>query len=241
MRDGEGAPRFTEPMADVSHSENMTKIQLTTSWPPCTLAPMIRERVSSTIRRAEQDIRGLIAEAATSGDYDLVSNLSAIARRLSALAEEAAANASPTVDVPVAPLALVERKAVGKSAPPSARRTTRKDGYPRFEKARDTLVKVGWSKKERSEYIHKAPKPALDAVVQRIAELGRGGRTFTADNLPPVRISGGTDEVPSYQTYVCLAWLREVGVIEQHGREGYTVAAADLVAAVSTNWDTLPA
>jgi hypothetical protein len=214
---------------------------LTPPYPPCMLMPMIGDRASITIRRAEQDIRGLIAEAATSGEYDLVSKLSGIARHLSDLAEEAAIGAQRGVEVPVVPITKVEPRAVGKSAPPAARRTTRKDGYPRFEKSRDALVKVGWSKKERSEYIHKAPKPALDAVVQRIAELGRGGRTFTADNLPPVRISGGIDEVPSYQTYVCLAWLREVGVIEQHGREGYTVAAADLVAAVSTNWDTLPA
>jgi hypothetical protein len=204
------------------------------------LASMISDRASSTIRKAEQDIRGLIAEAATGGEYDLVAKLSGIARRLSALAEDAASKPLPVVVAEVPPSAILE--------PPSARlatyarrRTSRKEGYPRFEKARDVLVKIGWSKKERSEYVHKAPKAGVDAVARRVMDLSRGGRIFTTEDLLPVKLSGAGDELPGYQAYICLAWLREIGAVEQHGREGYSVPGDDLMGTVNRTWETLPA
>lgn len=202
---------------------------------------MIGSRASTTIRRSEEDIRGLIAEAATTGEYDLVSRLSGIARRLSELAEEAAGKPSQGGTATIPPGVTVEAPAVAKSAPASARRTSRKQGYPRFEKSRDVLVKVGWSKKERNEYVHKAPKAGVDAVARRVVDLGKGARMFTTEDLLPVKLGSGGDELPGYQAYVCLAWLRDIGAVEQHGREGYSVLCEDLVGTVNKAWESLPA
>jgi hypothetical protein len=48
-------------------------------------------------------------------------------------------------------------------------------------------------------------------------------------------------ELPSYQAYLCLAWLVVAGVLEKHGRQGYTVnAAGDLDAVVESAWQQLP-
>jgi hypothetical protein len=204
------------------------------------LTSMIGSRASTMIRRAEVDIRGLIAEAANSGDYGNVSRLSGIARRLSELAEEAVGSPSPS-GAPMAPSGSVESRPVVKPVPIGARKTSRKEGYPRFERSRDVLVKVGWSKKERSEYVHKAPKAGVDAVARRLVDLGKGARMFTTEELLPVKLGSGGDELPGYQAYICLAWLRDIGAVEQHGREGYSVVSENLVGTVNKEWESLPA
>jgi hypothetical protein len=201
---------------------------------------MISDRAANTIRKAETELRGLIAEAAAAGEYDLVSRLSGIARRLSELAEEAASRSAPSATAPATPV-VADEPPPKKPASPAGRRTSRKDGYPRFEKTRDVLVKIGWSKKERSEYVHKAPKAGVDAVARRVMDLGKGGRMFTTENLLPVKLGSGGDELPGYQAYICLAWLREIRAVEQHGREGYSVLGEDVKGTAEKAWEALPA
>jgi hypothetical protein len=202
---------------------------------------MIGDRVFRTIQRAELEVRSLLAEAATLGDYEMVSRLSAIARQLSDLAEVAADKPLPVVDGHVPPTRIGGPSTAAMWESPAPRRNSRKEGYPRFLRSRDTLVKVGWSKKEQSEYVHKAPKAGVDAVARRVMDLGQGGRMFTTDELLPVKLSAGGDELPSYQAYICLAWLRDIGVVEQHGREGYSAPRDDLIGTVSRYWDSLSA
>lgn len=103
------------------------------------------------------------------------------------------------------------------------------------------LMKIGWSKKERTEYIHKAPKAGVDAVLRRVMDLGKDGRIFTTEDLLPVKLGSGNDELPGYQAYISLAWLRDIGVIEQHGREGYSVRNNDVIETVTKSWVSLPA
>ena len=40
-------------------------------------------------------------------------------------------------------------------------------------------------------------------------------------------------EIPTYQAYLCLAWLRGAALIEQHGRQGYSVPAAAQLAGLA--------
>jgi len=204
------------------------------------LISMIANQVTITIRNAEQAIRGMIAEAATSGEYDLVSRLSRIAKRLSDLAEEAAADPTPVANVPAQPTTPVKPRANPRSVSRATRRTSRKDGYPRFEKSRDVLIKIGWSKKERSEYSHKAPKTGVDAVVRHVMDLSKGGRMFTTEDLLPVKLGSTGDELPGYQAYISLAWLREIGVVQQHGREGYSVRVDNVLETIEFAWESLP-
>lgn len=201
---------------------------------------MTGERASNAIRQAEQEIREQIAEAATAGTYQLVERLSSIARRLSDMAEEAAATPATNMPPLQATSPGTRKTPTSKPASRAGRRTSRKEGYPRFERTRDVLVKIGWSRKGRSEYIHKAPKAGVDAVARRVMNLGKGGRMFTTEDLLPVKVSGGGDDLPGYQAYVCLAWLRTIGVVEQHGREGYSVPCDDVVGTVNGSWEALP-
>lgn len=96
-------------------------------------------------------------------------------------------------------------------------------GYPRFFREGDALVKVGWSKKGKSEYEHRAPREMLDQIIATIRDLSRARSRFTVEEILASIAAKGAD-LPSYQTYLCIAWMRENGLLEQHGRQGYSVA-----------------
>jgi hypothetical protein len=48
------------------------------------------------------------------------------------------------------------------------------------------------------------------------------GTLFVADDLFPLK-NAVYEEYPSYQSYLALNWLRNVGVIRKKGREGYVL------------------
>src|SRR5262249_22934714 len=100
-----------------------------------------------------------------------------------------------------------------------------KSEYPKFVREGDSLVKIGWSKRERKPYEHKAPRNVLRALVQALVRVGTGGERFTVDGILPLKHGGA--EIPDYQTYLTLAWLRSVGLITQHGRQGYSLPDAE--------------
>ena len=56
------------------------------------------------------------------------------------------------------------------------------------------------------------------------ALTSRSKRPFTMDEVLPVRAADGLD-VPSYQAYLVVAWLRAIGAVERIGNDGYTARA----------------
>jgi hypothetical protein len=122
---------------------------------------------------------------------------------------------------------------------PQRARSSKLEGYPRFFRSADDLVKIGWSKRERAEYQHKAPQSVLALLIRKLAVAGAGGRMFTANDLFPLTTDHGI-EIPIYQAYLCLAWLRNEGLIQPHGRQGYTVNDEEkLGPAVDDHWQRL--
>ena len=184
------------------------------------------------LRDAEQALQGLLAGAATDGDYSSVPVLMDWARQLGDLAGE--------LETPGERKSL-ERIATGpsanrKSKRPQKRKKPKGSGYPRFIRDDNSLVKIGWSKTGGEEYEHKADKDAVDAVVSSIARAGRRGKRFSMETLLPCKKPDGT-AIPDYQSYLTLAWLRTSELVSQHGRLGYTVPDADsLQAAVEDCW-----
>jgi hypothetical protein len=128
--------------------------------------------------------------------------------------------------------------AVRPAAASTFRRATE---YPKFYRRGDGLIRVGWSKKYKEEYTHKSPKSVLTATVTAVAALGVGGKRFTAEELLS-RVGHGIDaESSAYQVYACLAWLRSIGLVQQHGREGYSSLRLNgLPEEVERRWQTLP-
>ena len=193
-------------------------------------------RIERAIRAAEEEIRRCIGESANIAAYAAVEKYSAFAKRLSNMVDEltstqrrseavSSLNSSPsTPSTPSSPTLKNSRKFSGKS------------GYPRFEKSRNCLVKVGWSKKDRKEYVHKAPEAVVDALVARVIAVSKENEIFTAEEILPLRTEGTGDVLPDYQAYVCLAWLRRCDLIVQHGREGYSLQDKNLRETVLSLW-----
>jgi hypothetical protein len=213
-------------------------------------------RARDAIRRAEDDLRGLLSEAARIGEYDSLVTLADWAKQLGALTmpqHETTPTANGRLAEP--PSALSVPKPRGKAGPTPAAKTakagrrdrkkklrTRGAGadYPKFLRRGEELVKIGWSKREKATYEHKAPKDVLAILAAALTKAGDSGRQFTMDSILPLS-RGAEGEVPSYQTYLALAWFRAENLVTQHGRQGYSLpAAVNIQTEVQTKWEQLP-
>jgi hypothetical protein len=183
-------------------------------------SPMaLLDRATGLLRRAEAELRKIVSDAATAGDYGSVVQVTAWARGVSEMlrgvsSQGVTAGRESTANMP-------SRK--GQRATPSnaLAHPSPANGYPRFFRQGDRVVRVAWSKREKKEYEHKAPAAVVRALTVSIANKGADGRVFSMQELLPIRDSEGA-EVPAYQAYAGLAFLRHVGLIEQHGRQGYS-------------------
>ena len=111
--------------------------------------------------------------------------------------------------------------------------------YPIFYRDGDTLVKVGWSKSQNGEYEHRAPRRAAEALVKAVAAGGHG-QLFGMDAVLPLSDAAGED-LPSYQVYLALAWLRDQNAVTRHGRDGYALDPTYKDATkIQELWDKLP-
>lgn len=185
-------------------------------------------------------MRLAIAAAASAADAGRLDQLVRWLADIQRIAREAAAADPPAADAAkplTAPAAAQSTVRGAAEQAPKARETKR---YPRFFRQGESLVKVGWSKKSREEYEHKAPKTAVFAVASALHRAGGAGRRITMDNVIPVHDETLNSSVPDYQVYVALAWLRDLRLVVQHGRQGYTLAAnGNLQQSVGTSWDAL--
>jgi len=118
------------------------------------------------------------------------------------------------------------------------RRTGERD-YPRFEREGDRLIKVGWSKKNKAEYEHRASFGTVIAFAKHLATHASEGEVFAMENLLPVQDEEG-QEIPDYQAYLTLAWLRHAGVVRKKGRDGYVLrSGSSIVERIHELWGDL--
>jgi len=208
-------------------------------------SPDTRETVAAgaieVLQSSEATMQSLLSEAAGSGNYSDVEWLTRCAKQLRDMRElaERMREGQSTNGTRVA-----EAHGHTRSAPHANRRATRRRagraGYPRFLRTDDQLVKIGWSKKKRSEYIHKAPRERVFAVVEAVAAAGGNGAVMSTEDLLAIQDESG-EEIPQYQTYLALAWLRSQGVIRRHGRTGYKIEDHDrALGGFGKLWDMTP-
>lgn len=214
--------------------------------------PMDLDRqANEIIEEAEKKLATLASEAAARREYGRASTFLAMAQRV---ADAGRSNGSATV----APISPPDSGGAGFQVTTGTKRTPssvvspaserlqspvrKHDGtsYPRFKRENDTLVKIGWSKSDRATYEHRSPRDILTRLVTAVKRFSSGGERFTTEDLMPLHDDQGA-ELPSYQSYLCLAWMVVAGILEKHGRQGYTVkVAGDLDAAVEAAWQELP-
>ena len=115
----------------------------------------------------------------------------------------------------------------------------RSSKYPLFFRDNSRLIKVGWSKKNKDEYAHRVPKDVVLAFAEHLDRSVDAGAMFEIESLFPVSTKSG-EQVPSYQIYVVVAWLRDADVIEKKGRDGYVILEkSNLRGGFNELWETL--
>jgi hypothetical protein len=200
----------------------------------------VTERAQQIIGRAEKELAALAAEALAGLDYASANMLSSLAQRVAGTLRTGVGSKPDS-----SPAALAVTPSASKSMSPVPQSTLRGGKsaggqYPRFKRDDETLIKIGWSKSDRATYEHKSPRSILSRLVARIIEVGSSGDRFTTEQILPL-FDDDNAELPSYQAYLCLAWLVVAGLLERHGRQGYTIdVTGDFQSAVDSMWDQLP-
>lgn len=190
---------------------------------------------------AEDGLRQLMEQALAEQSYSDVAHLASVADGVAALLRSTTSHQRPAGKPAQARAQASVAERGKRSVAPSARSSRRSAGkYPRFEREGDRLVKIGWSKKKGQPYEHRAPRTVVAKFREHLAERVKPGAVFTMEDVLPVP-DGNGGEVPSYQAYLTLAWLRHCDAVRRKGRDGYayTERAIDQ-SAVESLWMALP-
>jgi hypothetical protein len=178
------------------------------------------EQSRDIIRRAEEDLRGLLLKAVDEGDYDSVTKLNEYAKELRNLLDKTCGSSTL-------------REATADIAPSTT-------GYPKFFKANDKLIMVGWSKKGGTEYKHEASKAILQSLVSALVNGSSNHDFVPIDKLIPLKDPETGAEFPQYQVRAFLRWLRHIEIVTKHGHQGYSIKqSGDLQSTINSAWRRL--
>jgi hypothetical protein len=197
-------------------------------------------RAVEILQHAENSLRTLVGEAAANGDYENVLPLASWAQAIRDLIKTAVGRLNPGGNREESEQVRVKDPKRSSTQLP-VRRVNPRKAYPRFFRQGDQLVKVAWSKREKKEYQHKAGFTVLMALSSALAKMGADGRVLSTDRFVPLKNPADDTEFPTYQVYVCLALLKHVGLVDQHGRQGYSIPQLlEFAKAVEGAWRQLP-
>ena len=199
----------------------------------------IRHKALEVLKGAEQSLRKLISQAALEQHYDEVAWIVELAKQVSEVRARNA-NASPQM-TPSANTLEASNTSTSTAAVTKSKRgttTTKSGNYPRFRSQDYKLIKTGWSKKNKTEYEHRAPRDAVEKIFGVISQVSKYG-SFDVEAISPPATEG--DElIPSYQIYLAIGWLRDSGYLEKCGRNEYAVADAAGEVDFQSLWQNLP-
>lgn len=206
----------------------------------------IAQKAVLILIEAETRLRQLTGEAIEGGDYLTTIKLAELAKTINAMIssienhEKCRITQVPYND-PSLSIVPMRTSAITKTSRRRLQKSKVGSSYPKFLKTPDQLVKIGWSKQEKSEYHHKAPREVVDLVVRSLAQKYVSGKLLATQDLMPLHNPDDGSEIPSYQVYLCLAWLRQIGLISPVGRQGYVMAnPGEIEKDVRNRWDQIP-
>ena len=199
----------------------------------------VPEHAKQILTATDQQLRQLIAEAATAGDLAGVDFAREIDGRVRQILHSISSTGFKTGELSAPrnppPPRVSRSKAARKGAP------KRKTGYPKYSSRSGILYRLGWSKKQREEYEHKAPRRVVELFAASLVKKSGNGSLVTVDDVMPLVDPGDGSDLPTYQAYLCLAWLRGLGLVKQQGRQGYIVPEpGSLQSLLEEEWTQLP-
>lgn len=189
------------------------------------------QKAKTVLLEAEAALRKLMEEGIRDHRYSEVAEVAALANALMAILIPANADQPYST----APTSSATAPALTRISEPSRARRQAKPAFPRFERDGDKLVKVGWSKKHKDEYEHRAPREAVASIARHLVSHVKVGHVFEVEDILPV-LDSASSEIPAYQVYLTMAWLREAGSVEKKGRDGHVLRDASIA---STGFDKL--
>ena len=167
---------------------------------------------------AEQSLRQLISQAALEQQYDEVAWIVELAKQVASVRKRNAA----AIEHPkrTSPRMRSDRPVASKPQDLSSARE-KPGSYPRFHAEDDRLIKTGWSKRNKTEYEHRAPKATIKKVFDALSLVSQEG-PFDVDSISALVVTDD-DPTPNYQIYMVLGWLRANSCLVKRGRSKYAV------------------
>ncbi len=194
-------------------------------------------KAAELLRQMERQFQKLIAEAGSAGQYPDVVRLASVAEGIDQLANRLGSGENERESASSSEESV---RASSKKRQRKPRKPKHARDYPRFFRSGDELMKVGWSKKKKKEYKHTAPRRLAVALTKAIVQAGGTESKVATADFFPIEDPKDHSEVPSYQTYIVLAWLVEAGIVEKHGRQGYTIPRPESLSdQVEDQWSSL--
>jgi hypothetical protein len=106
-----------------------------------------------------------------------------------------------------------------------------KEDYPHYKVRGRSLIKTGLGRDEKTEYEHIVPRGEFEKVIAKVAALAASRKEFTAE-----AVQDGLD-CPMYQTYMVLALLRQMSLLEMPRRGSYQAPANGFPSSPDVIWD----
>ena len=182
----------------------------------------ILKNAQISLQNCEVELRKLGGEALAAGLYTDAEKIAQVAKQISDFDfidsadglyfREASRVSKGSRENPIESVAAVE-------PPKRTRKTGTRKGYPFFEVEGNHLIKVSWSKTKKDEYVHKAPKEVLHALIATFVQMSSKNKIIPTEKMFP--LSNAETQFPDYQSYLCLLWLKLNKLVIHHGREGY--------------------
>lgn len=198
----------------------------------------------SALREAEGRLRDAAAKAAAVGAYDAVVVISRLAKSIQAMLSDLEDGGQDRVRVfeqsNRESIQSQYENSVVHRVPGLNKAKKLSLGVPSYSRDADFLIKSARSRKTREEYEHKAPAEVARIVAECLAEWRSAKKLLTAEQLLDA-YARRKGVVASYQVYVVLGWLTQIGLIRRHARSGYSVPSPNtIVHDVQKAWLELP-
>jgi hypothetical protein len=106
-----------------------------------------------------------------------------------------------------------------------------KEDYPHYRVRGRSLIKTGLGRDEKTEYEHIVPRSEFEKIIAKVAAIASSRKEFTAEAVQE------NLDCPMYQTYMVLALLRQLNLLEMPRRGSYQSPANGFPSNPDAIWD----
>ena len=196
------------------------------------------DKAYRVLTEAEQALSDLIAESLKEQRFGEVQAIAALAERVTAALHTGTTDKEPQPRVAPSPPTPPPIEGTAQPRRNQPRRRGAAAVYPQFRRDGSDLIKLGWSRKKKKEYTHRAPSVVVAAVIEALTRQPVE-KPFSMRDLLASIATSGTD-VPAYQVYVVIGWLKSVTAVSGNGRTRYRCNHADISPGVFDSlWQSL--